>query len=231
MNGEVRSPLRTAARVTGELLITLGLVVLLFAAYEVWGKVAQLHDHQNTLDNQLAQDWGGPTVSPSAEPSGPAPSSAPELPPPPGNAIGRLYIPRLNLHWVVVEGVALSDIRFAPGHYPSTAMPGQVGNFSVAGHRSPGIFWDLDRVRPGDLVIMETRTNWFVYQVFQSHIVTPHSVEVIAATPNRPGVAPSEADMTLTTCNPKWNNYQRMAVHAMLIDTTAHDQRPKEFGG
>ncbi len=213
--------LRTVARTTGEVLISLGLVVLLFGAYEVWGKVAELHDHQNALDNQVGQAWDNPAVGP----SGPAPSGLP------GNAIARMYIPRLNLHWVVVEGVGLKDIRYGPGHYPGTAMPGQLGNFAVAGHRSPGIFWDLDRVGPGDLIIVETRTNWYVYQVFLNHIVTPHSLEVIAAKPNVPGAAPTEPDMTLTTCNPRWNNYQRMAVHARLIDTTTHDRRPKEFGG
>jgi sortase A len=149
----------------------------------------------------------------------------------PGNAIARMYIPRLNLHWVVVEGVDLKDIRYGPGHYPGTAMPGQLGNFAVAGHRSPGIFWDLDRVGKDDLIIVETRTNWFVYQVFLNHIVTPHSLEVIAPKPNFPGASPEEPDMTLTTCNPRWNNYQRMAVHARLIDTTPHDRRPQEFGG
>jgi Sortase domain len=55
-----------------------------------------------------------------------------------GTAIGRLYLPRLHLHWVVVEGVALADIRYAPGHYPGTALPGDPGNFAVAGHRLPG---------------------------------------------------------------------------------------------
>jgi sortase A len=214
---------RVAARATGEVLITFGVVVLLLAGYEIWGKSAEIHAHQNDLNNQLSQAWGDPAVAA----SGPATPGTP----PPGWAIGRLYIPTLNLHWVVVQGVDLTDIRYAPGHYPGTAMPGQLGNFSVAGHREPGMFWDLDKVHTGDDLVVETKTNWYVYQVFLTHIVTPHSVEVVAPTPNQPGVAPTQKDMTLTTCNPKWDNYQRLAVHAKLVAAYPHSQRPTELGG
>jgi len=175
------------------------------------------------MDKQLSQAWADPTVGPTPAPSGSA------LPPLSGGAVGRLYIPKLKLQWVVVEGVALSDIRYGPGHYPGTAMPGKVGNFAMAGHRSPGIFWDLDQVKPDDYLIVETRTDWYVYQVFQDQIVTPTSVEVIAPTPNKAGVAPTQADITLTTCNPKWDNYQRLVVHGKLILTTPHQLRPPEL--
>jgi sortase A len=222
--------LRTLVRTAGELLITLGAVVLLFAAYEIWGTTAAIGDHQRDLDHQLAQDWGTPTVTPSPSASGPPVAAHPVPKPPPGNAIGRLYLPKLHLHWVVVEGVTLHDIRYAPGHYPGTAMPGQIGNFAVAGHRSLGIFWDLDRIQPGDVAIVETRTNWYVYRVVQNHIVTPHSIEVIAPVPNQPGQTPTEPFLTMTTCNPKFHNYQRMAVHAKLVGTSPHDQPPAELG-
>jgi sortase A len=219
----VGDAVRLVARSAGEVLITFGMVVLLLAAYEIWGKGAIIHAHQSDLNNQLSQAWGNPAVGASATPSVGAP--------PPGWAIARLYIPKLNLQWVVVEGVDLKDIRYAPGHYPGTAMPGQLGNFSVAGHREPGIFWDLDRVQPGDDLVVETRTNWYVYQVFQNHIVTPHSIEVVAPVPNEPGVPPTQKDMTLTTCNPKWDNYQRLAVHATLIAAYPHSVRPAQLGG
>jgi sortase A len=220
------SRLRVAVRTAGELLITAGLVVLLLVGYELWGKVAVINAHQHDLNQQLSQAWADPRVA-APNPSASAPTSA--LPPPSGSAIGRLYIPKLKLQWVVVEGVALSDIRYAPGHYPGTAMPGKIGNFAMAGHRTPGIFWDLDEVKPGDDLIVETSTDWYVYEVFQSHIVTPTSVEVIAPTPNEPGVAPANADITLTTCNPKWNNYQRLVVHGKLILTTPHQLRPPQL--
>jgi sortase A len=222
--GSAGTVARVAARVAGELLVTLGLIVLLFAAYEVYGKTAMIHDRQDALDSQLTQAWGAPARAPAAPP-GAAP-----LAPPSGNAVGRLYLPKLHLHWVVVEGVAPHDIRYGPGHYPGTALPGRPGNFAVAGHRVIGIFWELDRIQPGDFAIVETRTGWYVYQVTENHIVTPHSTEVIAPEPNHPGEAPHDAYLTMTTCNPKYNNYQRMAVHARLVSTAPHDQRPAELG-
>jgi sortase A len=115
------------------------------------------------------------------------------------------------------RGATLITLGLVPLLWPGTAQP--------------GIFWDLDLVRPDDYLIVETRTNWYVYRVFQNHIVTPTSVEVVAPTPNKPGVPPAEADITLTTCNPKWNNYQRMAVHGSLVLTTPHQLRPPELSG
>ncbi|MGH3681952.1 MAG: class E sortase, partial [Natronosporangium sp.] len=232
-----RTTLGTATRSTirgvGEVLITLGAIVLLLAAYEVWGKSAVIASHQDDLNQQLAQDWAGPPppISPSPDQED-GDDAAPAIGPPPGDAIARLYIPRIGKYWVVVEGVALADIRYAPGHYPDSAMPGETGNFSVAGHRNPATFWDLDKVGEGEAVVVETRDSWFVYQVTRNHIVTPDAVEVVAPVPGQPGVEPTEAMLTLTTCNPKWDNYERLIVHAELVDQQPQsDGRPAVLDG
>jgi sortase A len=211
---------RRIARGTGEVLITLGLIVMLFALYEVYGKTAIVDAHQNSLNQQLTQDWNA--APPSTAGAG-TPSSVEPLR---GSAFARLYLPVLHQHWVVVEGVALSDIAYAPGHYPGTALPGQIGNFSVAGHRIPSIFWNLQEMQKGQLIVVQTKDFWYVYTVTQNEIVTPHSIEVVAPTPDKIGVAPKQAMMTLTTCNPKWNDYQRMAVHAVLTEKTAAKDGP-----
>jgi sortase A len=207
------SAVRAGARVVGELLITCGLVLLLFAAYEVWGKAALVNAHQRDLERQLAQDWdtvGVPTPSPAGTVgAGPAPGT--------GAPIGRLYVPRLGLHWVIVQGVSPQEIRYVPGHYPTSAMPGAVGNFAVAGHRSLGLFWDLDRLTPGDAVVAETREQYFVYRVTEKLIVKPSAVEVIAPVPGHRGQAATAAVLTLTTCNPRWDNYQRLIIHGVLV--------------
>ena len=225
---------RTLASIAGELMITFGLVLLLFAAYEVWGKAAIVANHQSALDAQLDQEWAqDPGIAPTTPAPGATPGTPANQPPvPPGDAIGRLYLPRLGAYWVVVEGVEPQDIEYAPGHYPGTAMPGQVGNFSVAGHRSPAIFWDLDRLQPDDAVVVETRTAWYIYRVEQKKIVSPTAVEVVAPVPGQPGATPSEEYLTITTCNPKWDNYERLIVHATL--EYAQDRsagRPAELAG
>jgi sortase A len=206
--------IRSTIRTTGEAMVTVGLVLLLFAAYEVWGKAVIVADHQRDLDSQLSHEWNNPNDQPTV--GGPSSSGPTALPAPPGGSIARLYIPRLGKHWVVVEGVQPKDIRYAPGHYPGTALPGQIGNFSVAGHRSPAIFWDLDQMQTGDKIVVETRTTYFVYTMTSREIVAPTALQVVAPVPDRPGVAPTTAFLTLTTCNPKWDNYQRLIVHATL---------------
>jgi sortase A len=217
--------IRVTLRILGELLITSGLIILLFAGYEIWGQSTIINDHQQVLNSQLAQDWGSPTVGPTGNPSRSPGPTAPTAPPP-GGAVARLYLPRLHQKWVVVEGVELADIRYAPGHYPGTAMPGEVGNFSVAGHRTPAIFWDLDKLQVDDQVIVETRSAWYVYQVYRQQVVSPTAVAVVAPVPDKPGVKPTAADLTLTTCNPKWDNYQRLIVHARLLTSTPHSKPP-----
>lgn len=203
------SVLLTVARGAGEVLITVGLVVLLFAAYEIWGTTAIIEDRQDALGRQLEQAWVGP--DPTIGPTSPQASPPVQIP---GTGIAKLYIPRLNKWWVVVQGVQPADIRYAPGHYPESAMPGQAGNFSVAGHRNRATFWDLDRVVAGDAIVVETKSSWYVYTVARTRIVLPTQVEVVSAAP--PGFSRGSRLLTLTTCNPKFNNYQRLIVHATL---------------
>jgi sortase A len=220
---------RTGVRTIGELMITAGLVLLLFAAYEVWGKAAIVNGHQADLDTQLSQEWGNPPATP--EPSAP-PNEERKVTSPAGQAIARLHIPRLSKHLVVVEGVAPSDIRYAPGHYRDSAMPGQLGNFAVAGHRSPAIFWDLDKMQPGDPIVVETKQQYYVYRVTTKSIVKPTAVEVVAPVPGRPGETPTKAMLTLTTCNPKFDNYERLIVHAELVRSQPRGAGPPaELGG
>jgi sortase A len=212
----VGSVIRAFVRGTGEIMITLGLVVLLFAAYEVWGTPAAVNARQNDLNQQLDREWQPPGGGPSPSGSG--------LAPPPGGAIARLYIPKLNKRWVVVEGVSPHDIRYAPGHYPKTAMPGQAGNFSVAGHRNRATFWRLDELDPGDPIIVETRTAWYVYKVSRTRIVLPSQTEVVRPVP--PGAHSGDHLLTLTTCNPKFDNYQRLIVHADLTGQQSRSAGP-----
>jgi len=220
----VGSRIRAGIRVSGELMITFGLIVLLFAGYEVFGNSAKVESEQDTLANQLDEQWNDPTVAPSTGPSKAAPAA------PGKNLVGRLYIPKLGMEWVVVNGVRPQDIRYAPGHYPDTADPGKVGNFSVAGHRIRKIFWRLDELRPGDVIGVETRSSWYVYKVSSSEVVKPSAVEVVAPVPGKPNAKATKAMLTLTTCNPKFNNYQRLIVHAELVDTVKRDSALPDAG-
>ncbi|WP_239132868.1 class E sortase [Paractinoplanes durhamensis] len=220
----VGSRIRAGVRFSGELMITFGLIILLFAGYEVFGNSAKVQDEQDTLASELDQQWSDPTVAPTT-------TSAAKAPAAPGNGlVGRLYIPKLDKEWVVVNGVRPQDIKYAPGHYPDTALPGQVGNFSVAGHRIRKIFWRLDELKPGDVIGVETKDYWYVYKVYGHEVVKPSAVEVVAAVPDKPGLKPTKSLLTLTTCNPKFNNYQRLIVHAELASKVPRNQSLADAG-
>ncbi|TQS41437.1 class E sortase [Cryptosporangium phraense] len=211
---EPESIVRRGIRTFGELLITIGLVVLLFAGYEVYGKAYQVNADQDRLNAQFDQQAA---AKPAPATAGTTPTKA--SPPLEGAAVARLYIPKLGKKWVVVQGVTQADIKLAPGHYPDSEMPGQVGNFAVAGHRMPSIFWDLDKLQTGDTIVVETQTDWFVYAVSKNFITKPTNVSVVSANPEQPGQKPTEKLLTLTTCNPKWDNYERMIVWAKQTKT------------
>lgn len=218
------SAARLAIRSLGELLVTAGIMVLLFCAYQLfWTNVEAGRAQASTTDRLLA-DWrrgGGvdlPSV-PGATASGrgtPAPTALPDIPL--GKALARMYLPRIDVVVPVVEGVKLSDLARGVGHYPRTGLPGQIGNFSVAGHRATNgePFRALDRLRPGDPVVVETRDSWLTYVVDRTRIVSPSAVGVVLPVPNRPGVRPTRRLMTLTTCHPRWASYLRMIVFTHL---------------
>src|SRR4029079_17536164 len=91
-----------------------------------------------------------------------------------GKGFAFLHIPRLGKKYSVpvVQGVSLPDLSRGVGHYPSTALPGEIGNFAVAGHRATNgePFANLDAVKVGDSPAVETRLQWFTYVVAKVEI-------------------------------------------------------------
>ena len=206
------SATRRVIGVVGELLITAGVVVMLFVAYQlVWTNV-QADRLADQKADALERTW---------EETAPDTPEF-ELPLQNGEAFALLRIPRLgdNYRVPIVQGVSLDDLARGVGHYPETALPGEVGNFSVAGHRATNgePFAYLDQLQKGDAVVVETGTTWYTYEVTDEYIVQPTQVEVILPVPNEPGVEPTKRLMTLTTCNPRWASYERLIFHAKLVD-------------
>jgi sortase A len=118
------------------------------------------------------------------------------------------------------------------GHYPATQFPGEVGNVGLAGHRAghgnPLI--DIDTIRPGDAIVVETAAGYTVYRAVRSEIVRPTDVQVLAPVPDQPGAALTEAWLTLTSCEPKYGSTNRFVVYAKLDRSIPRDQgRPAQF--
>jgi sortase A len=212
--------------VVGELLITAGVIVLLFVGYQlVWTNV-QADRAATAQADALEGRW--------AERSAEEPEF--DVPLKKGEAFALLRIPRLgeNFRVPIVEGVSLEDLAQGVGHYPETALPGEIGNFSVAGHRATNgePFAYLDQLDKGDAVVVESATTWYTYEVFKAYIVAPTQVGVILPVPNEPDAVPRRRLMTLTTCNPRWDSYERLIFHAELVEELPKgDGRPAALGG
>jgi sortase A len=208
---------RAAVRTVGELLITAGLALLLFCAYQlVWTNFAA-DRAQNQVTNTLREQWlrqGG------SGPPGTIRLSKSDF----GKGFAFLHIPRLGRRYSVpiVQGVSLPDLSRGVGHYPKTAVPGEIGNFAVAGHRATNgePFAQLDAVKVGDSLVVETRSSWFSYVVDKVQIVDPTAVWVLQPVPGKPARQPTRQLITLTTCNPRWASTQRLIVFGHLVAMT-----------
>jgi sortase A len=209
---------RRAVHWLGEILITLGVVALLFVVYLVLWTNVRADAKSATLRQGLEQQWDRPHPTGSKNPSAITLKS--------GQPFAIMRIPRLGAGWSapVIEGVTLPDLAEGVGHYPGTQAPGQVGNFAVAGHRRTHgqPFANLQLLRPGDKITVETATALYVYQVDNdpnATIVLPTDVWVLEPVPGKPAVTPTRALITLTTCNPTWNSSHRMIVFGHLVST------------
>lgn len=207
---------RRVVRTLGELLVTAGVVVLLFCFYELEVTGIYTAKEQTKLGEDLQHAWTAPEV-----PSLPGQPSRPvDVVPPFGDALARIYLPRLGRDYrkVVVEGVGHEDLKKGPGHLPGTALPGQLGNVVISGHRTTygAPFNRVDELRVGDAIVVETRTTWFTYRVTGLTVVAPTAVEVTYPVPGRAGATPTQRLLTLTTCNPKYSAQTRLIVRALL---------------
>jgi sortase A len=129
----------------------------------------------------------------------------------PGDALGKLLIPRIGVSRFVVEGTDLSDLRRGPGHYRRTALPGQRGTVAFAGHRTTygAPFRHIDELRPGDSVMLDMTYGRFVYRVQGSRIVPPTALWVTARKPYD--------RLVLSACHPLFSAAKRIVVFARFV--------------
>jgi sortase A len=172
--------IRGVIRGIGELFITLGLVLLLFVFYAVYITDLASADKQRAATAELDQQWRNQrgVLDHPIE----------------GDGIAKLYIPSFGSDYAftVLEGTGDGTLAVGPGHYIDTALPGQPGNFAVAGHRvgkgSP--FNDLDLLSSCDALVVETIDQWFVYRVLPLRDEVAGWATNQALTPQCAGVEP-----------------------------------------
>ncbi len=200
-----------ALSVVGEVLISLGVFVLLFVAWELWWTDVTADRAQAVTVKRLVNDFTEHRSADVAHPDDAVPG---------GGAFAIVRIPRFGDDYArpVYQGTDPDTLTKGLGQYTGTAPPGAVGNFSLAGHRTTygRPLNEVQRLRNGDRIIVETAEEFYVYTVASHEIVAPTDTDVIAPVPDRPGATPSTAYLTLTTCHPEYSARQRYVVHARL---------------
>lgn len=209
--------------VVGELLITLGVIVLFFLAWQLWINNAIVASEQKSIAKELQESW---------QDSAPVTPTTPDntdygIPPAfagtgDGNKFATIYIPRLeaNSGRVVANSVDLPLVlnHGYYGHYPQTQWPGQTGNFAVAIHRtnwgSP--FANSNKLETGDKIYVETKDGYYTYVFRNFEYVLPTAVDVILPTPGRNVVTQGQSLITITTCNPLLGDAERLIVYGVL---------------
>lgn len=125
----------------------------------------------------------------------------------------RLTIPRIHLDAVVVEGTSENALFAGPGHMQDTALPGEVGNSIIAGHRDT-FFRGIQDLHAGDIILVQRQGRSFSYRVEERSIIDPTDIEVLANT--------TDTRLSLITCYP--SHYigpapKRLIVTAELVST------------
>lgn len=212
----------TVASVLGELLLTAGVLALGYAGWQLWLADPVMGGQQQRAAHAFAAELG-PTavVALGAElrtDEPPAETAAADR-----ESFAVMYIPRLGeFERTVGEGTSravLDSLEQGLAHYSESALPGELGNFAVAGHRNGqgGPFTHLDEMRIGDRIYVQTGEAWYVYEFRNHEYVAPTGVGVVAPVPQQPQTPADDRYLTLTTCNPEWSPEGRLIAYATMV--------------
>ncbi|TKT11409.1 class E sortase [Streptomyces galbus] len=214
-------PAVLASRAVGELFITTGVLMLLFVTYQLWWTNVRAHAQADREASSLQDDWANGRRNPGAFS--------------PGQGFAILHIPKLDVVVPIAEGVSNKKVldKGMVGHYGEgslrTAMPdAKTGNFGLAGHRNTHgePFRYINRLQPGDAVVVETQDEYFVYKVASMLPVTsPGNVSVLDPVPKGSGFTGPGRYITLTTCTPEFTSKYRLIVWGKMVE-----ERPRSKG-
>jgi sortase A len=128
----------------------------------------------------------------------------------PGDAVGRLEIPRLDADFVVVKGSDPADLRKGPGTFDDTPLPGVGGTSAIAGHRTTYLapFRHIDRLKAGDRITIRMPYATFTYRVQRTRVVAPDAIKVVRNV--------GYDRLVLSACHPLFSAAQRIVVVSRL---------------
>lgn len=213
--------------VLGELLLTAGAVVLLFVVWQMWVGDVIMQEEGNRDSERIAAEWQTlpPPPPPEAivEDDGTVVFEPVIAARPVGTAdFGVMYVPRFGADYKapLAGGTTRAGTldRNRVGLYADAAMPGEVGNFSIAAHRRTygGYFRHIDSLQLGDAIIIELQEGWYLYRFRSMEYVTPDRVQVLLEVPQVPGAQTGERYITLTTCSPLYSLAERLIGYGVF---------------
>lgn len=217
-----------AVSVVGELFLTAGVVCFLFIGWQLWFNDLVVGQEQRSSALELQDRWRTPGAPPVAPDPGastvdygePAVTPAPRE----GSGFATLYVPRFGADYVrpIGEGVSLASVLNNPqlgiGHYPDTQLPGELGNFALAAHRTTwgAPFKQIADLRVGDKLYVQTADGWYTYAFRTLEYVWPTGIGVLEPVPQAPGIAPLDRVITLTSCNPMFSAAERIIAYGVF---------------
>ncbi|MGW7297068.1 class E sortase [Streptomyces sp. NPDC054829] len=209
------------SRAIGEVFITTGVLMLLFVSYQLWWTNVRAHAQADKARSNLEKDWESGKRNPGTFE--------------PGQGFAILHIPKLDVVVPIAEGISNKKVldRGMVGHYGEgelkTAMPeAKSGNFGLAGHRNTHgePFRYINRLEPGDPIVVETQDDYFVYKMASMLPSTPPSnVSVLDPVPPDSGFKEPGRYITLTTCTPEFTSKYRLIVWGKMVE-----ERPRSKG-
>ncbi|MGI8921510.1 MAG: sortase [Solirubrobacteraceae bacterium] len=129
----------------------------------------------------------------------------------PGQALGRIKIPKINANYVVVQGTDETSLHKGPGHYPATPLPGMPGTVAIAGHRTTYLapFRRINELKPGNNITLEMPYGIFTYRVQYVRVVLPTDLAILR---------PQGYDrLVLSACHPLYSASHRIIAFAALV--------------
>ncbi len=200
--------------VIGELLLVAGLGVLGYIVWQPWHTGVTVTAKQQELSAADSAEWdAAPALQTEGVPVTAVPGPSEVFAVLHSPAFGTTYANRIGetTDWWTVLNLDEKGI----GHYENTQMPGEAGNFAIAGHRSGPLinsFREVMNLRIGDAMFVETADGWYTYRFRSIEYVLPNEVDVLNPFPRIEGTPGADQILTLTTCHPKWAGSDERAI-------------------
>lgn len=217
-----RRPRVTVVGVLGETLMTFGVIMLLFVGWKYWLNDLIVGHQQNQASSSLSSELAAQQGATQVDAGGVVIGQAPAID---NTRFAILYVPAFGPEYMrpIAEGTGYSEVLDENiGHYTDTAMPGEVGNFAIAGHRLAygAPMQKIHELKVGDPIIVETSAGWYTYIFRSGEYVQPTQVDVLDDVPRMPEAEGGDRIMTLMSCNPYWSTAERIIAYATFDSFT-----------